>query len=100
MLQSTTTQQDPTAENLLERLSDLENYPEEALVPYEELVRTRTSTTSPPVGSSTARIRGAKRCVDFSAASFPMRSGTTEPIAGGKGHPHFLQLYIIRMLGS
>ena len=36
MLQSITTKEDPTAENLLERLSDLENYPEEALVPYEE----------------------------------------------------------------
>ena len=35
MLQSTTAQ-DPTAENLLDRLSDLENYPQEALVPYEE----------------------------------------------------------------
>ncbi len=36
MLQVTTTQEDPTAENLLERLSDLENNPEESLVPYEE----------------------------------------------------------------
>jgi hypothetical protein len=36
MLQDTTTQEDPTAENLLERLSDLENNPEESLVPYEE----------------------------------------------------------------
>jgi len=36
MLQSTTTQEDPTAENLLERLSDLESHPEEALIPYEE----------------------------------------------------------------
>ena len=37
MLQDTTTQEDPTAENLLlERLSDLENNPEELLVPYEE----------------------------------------------------------------
>jgi hypothetical protein len=37
MLQSTTAQEDPTAENLLlERLSDLENNPEELLVPYEE----------------------------------------------------------------
>ncbi len=35
MLQSTSAQY-PTAENLLERLSDLENYPQEALVPYEE----------------------------------------------------------------
>lgn len=29
---------DPTAENLLKRLSDLQNYSEEALVPYEEFV--------------------------------------------------------------
>jgi hypothetical protein len=36
MLQSATTQEDPTAENLLEYLSDLENNPEEALVPYKE----------------------------------------------------------------
>jgi hypothetical protein len=28
--------QDDTAEKILERLSDLENYPDEALVPYEE----------------------------------------------------------------
>jgi hypothetical protein len=36
MLQDTITQEDPTAENLLERLSDLENNAEESLVPYEE----------------------------------------------------------------
>jgi len=37
MLQDTGTQEDPTAENLLlKRLSDLENNPEESLVPYEE----------------------------------------------------------------
>jgi hypothetical protein len=29
-------QQDRVAENLLERLSDLENYPDEQLTPYEE----------------------------------------------------------------
>ncbi len=28
--------EDHTAQNILERLSDLENYPEEALAPYEE----------------------------------------------------------------
>jgi hypothetical protein len=27
---------DPTAENILDRLSDLENHPHEALAPYEE----------------------------------------------------------------
>ena len=30
---------DPTAENLLDTLGDLENYPEEALVAYEEFER-------------------------------------------------------------
>jgi hypothetical protein len=29
-------QEDPAAENLLDRLSNLEKYPEETLVPYEE----------------------------------------------------------------
>ena len=28
--------QDATAQRILERLSDLENYPDQALVPYEE----------------------------------------------------------------
>ena len=28
--------QDPTAQRILERLSEVKNYPEEALVPYEE----------------------------------------------------------------
>ena len=36
MLLQDTTAEDPTAENILERLSDLENYPQETLVPYEE----------------------------------------------------------------
>jgi len=36
MLQETTTKDDPTAENILDRISDLENYPQEALVLYEE----------------------------------------------------------------
>ena len=35
MLQDVTTQEDLTAENLLERLSDLENNPTETLAPYE-----------------------------------------------------------------
>jgi hypothetical protein len=35
--------QDATAEGILERLGDLENYPEEALAPYEEF-RAGTNT--------------------------------------------------------
>jgi hypothetical protein len=30
---------DPTAKNILEVLGDLENYPEEPLVPYQEFER-------------------------------------------------------------
>ncbi len=30
---------DPTAENILERLSDLQNYPHDTLTPYEEFLR-------------------------------------------------------------
>jgi len=36
VLRNNTTDQDATAESILERLSDLENYPEETIVPYEE----------------------------------------------------------------
>ena len=36
MVLKDTTGQDVTAESILERLSDLENHPEETIVPYEE----------------------------------------------------------------
>ncbi len=36
MVLQDTTAQDVTAESILERLSDLENHPEETIVPYEE----------------------------------------------------------------
>ena len=78
MLREITTQENPTAENLLERLSDLENNPEESLTPYEEF-----ETTLLPADSFTGRIHGPKRRADFSAATLQMRSGTTGLIVGG-----------------
>jgi hypothetical protein len=43
---------DPEAEKLLERLSDLENHPNEALTPYEE-VRLNGKVTVSPSGQET-----------------------------------------------
>ena len=53
--------QDPTAEHILDRLSDLKNYPHEALAPYEEFKLAGKPTTSPPGDSSIARMPGRRR---------------------------------------
>jgi hypothetical protein len=42
--------QDTTAKNILDVLSDLENYPEEALVPYQEFSRDRQTYYFTPGG--------------------------------------------------
>jgi hypothetical protein len=75
---------DITAENILERLSDLTNNPhEETLVPYREFdVDGKLSTTSPLVGFSTAESRGPTRWGDSFAATSPMKSGTTGATTG------------------
>jgi hypothetical protein len=55
-------QQNHVAEVALERLGDLENYPDENLVPYESLsYSTERPTTSLPAGSSTAKTQEPKR---------------------------------------
>ena len=66
---------DTTAESILDRLSDLENYPEETLVPYKEFEIGRKLTISPRAGSSTGRIPGPRRLGASSAAFSPMRLG-------------------------
>jgi hypothetical protein len=52
---------DPTAENILARLSDLLNYPTRPSPRTRSLGWARTPTTSPPAGCSTARLREARR---------------------------------------
>jgi hypothetical protein len=52
--------QDATAQRILERLSDLENYLDQALVPYEEFSAGR-STTTPLVDFFTVKIPGPRR---------------------------------------
>ena len=79
MLQSTTTQEDPTAENLLERLSDLERHPEEALVPYEEFSADEKIYYFTPGGFLYRKDPGGEDAGATSAATSPTRFGTTEP---------------------
>ena len=55
MMYKEMTQKDATAENILDTLSDLENYPEEALAPYQEFEWDEQPTTSPLGGFSTAK---------------------------------------------
>jgi len=53
--------EDQTAQAILERLSSLENHPEE-VVPYREFIMWKaSSTTSLPMGSSTAGNRESRR---------------------------------------
>jgi len=77
-------QQDRIAENILERMKDVENYPEEHLAPYKEFEIGTNPTTSPPVGSSIGRILDRKRWEASSAATFPTTFGTTGPTTPNK----------------
>jgi len=56
-------EEDRTAQDILERFGDLENHPDETIVPYEEFLRAGETYyfTSLLEGSSTARIGGRKK---------------------------------------
>ena len=60
-LLETSVSRDTTAQELLSRFSDTENYPDEHLAPTRSLGSGPTPTTSPQAGSSTARTRVRKR---------------------------------------
>jgi hypothetical protein len=51
---------DTAAENILERLSDLENYPEDALAPYEEFLLGGKSYYFTPGGFLYRKERGSE----------------------------------------
>ncbi len=55
MLEKTQTE-DATAENILDRLSDFESYPQERLVPYEKFSEAGETYYFTPGGFFTARI--------------------------------------------
>ena len=65
------------AEAMLERLEDLENYPEENLTPYKEFELDGETYSFTPGDSSTARTRVRTRLEVSSAATSPTRFGTT-----------------------
>jgi len=57
--------QDPTAENILKCLSDLENSPEEALTPYEEFKTGETIYYFTPGGFLYRKDPGAEEVGGF-----------------------------------
>jgi hypothetical protein len=68
---------DATAENLLDRLSDLENYPEDSLAPYEEFRIGANTYYFRPGGFLYRKDPGTEEVGASSAATSPTRSGTT-----------------------
>ena len=62
-----------TAEELLSRFSDTENYPDEHLVPYQEFTFGGKTYYFTPGGSSIARTRGQTRSGATFAATSPTR---------------------------
>ena len=69
--------QDTTAKNILDVLSDLENYPEEALVPYQEFGRDGQTYYFTPGGFLYRKDPGTEEVGASSAVTSPTRSGTT-----------------------
>ena len=74
-----------TVKNILERLSDLENHPEEEIVPYQEFDVEGQLYYFTPVGFSTAGSRELKRWGATSAAISPVRHGGRELSTAIKG---------------
>ena len=77
-------QQDQTVARVLERLGDLENYPEESLAPYEEFRIDANIYYFTPGASSTARTMVPKRSGASFVATSPTRSGTIGPTTASK----------------
>ena len=70
---------DTAAENILGRLSELENYPKDALAPYEEFLLDGKSYYFTPGGFLYRKEHGSEEVGASSAATLPMKSGTTDP---------------------
>ena len=67
---------DTTAEGILKRMSNLEDYPNEALAAYEEFRVGVNTYYFTPGDSSTGRTQEQRRWVASSVGISPMRSGT------------------------
>jgi hypothetical protein len=71
--------QDITAENILQRLSDLTTHPHEEIVPYREFNVDGKLYYFTPGGFLYRKDPATGALGASSAAISPMRSGTTEP---------------------
>ena len=71
--------QDITAENILQRLSDLTNHPHEEIVPYREFNVDGKLYYFTPGGFLYRKDPATGALGASSAAISPMRPGTTEP---------------------
>ena len=71
--------QDHTAARVLERLGDLENYPEQHLAPYEEFTIGAKTYYFTPGGFLYRKDPGAEEVGASSTDSSPTRSGTAGP---------------------
>ena len=78
---------DTAAENILERLSDLENYPKDALAPYEEFLLGGKSYYFTPGGFLYRKEPGSEEVGGSSVATLPMKSGTTDPTTASQAPP-------------
>ena len=74
--------QDITAENYIQRLSDLTNHPREEIVPYREFNMDGKLYYFVPGGFLYRKDPATGALGASSAAISPMRSGTTEPTRG------------------
>jgi hypothetical protein len=74
--------QDITAENILQRLSDLTNHPHEEIVPYREFKVDGKLYYFTPGGFLYRKDPATGALGGFFCGYSPMRSGTTEPTRG------------------
>jgi hypothetical protein len=72
------------AEGVLERLGDLENFPDVSLTPTRSSLSPGKPTTSPLAVSSTARTRGQTKSEASSGDTSPTRSGIAGPTTDSK----------------
>ena len=77
-------EEDRTAQAILERLSDLSNHTDddEEIVPYREFEADEKTYYFTPGGFLYRKELGSEKWGDYSAATSPMRCGTTGPMTG------------------
>jgi len=75
---------DTTAQNILDRLSDRENYPEETLIPYRKFSVDNETYYFTPGGFLYRKDSGVEEVGGFFCGYSPTRPGTTERTMGSR----------------